>query len=96
MSWKKILLIAIVAAGFGFASAPRSEAQVGVGIGIGAPIGFGYYGGYGCYPVGYSYGFGYAPYGYYTRGYARSVYRPYYWSHGRRVYYARRQYRHWR
>ena len=53
MSWKKLFLITIIAVGFGFASTPRSEAGVAVGIGIGAPIGFGYYGGYGCYPVGY-------------------------------------------
>ena len=93
MNWKKLILVAVVVAGFSFAAAPRSEAGVSVGIGIGAPIGFGYYGGY-ARPY-YPYGYGYAPFGYYAPGYTQVVYRPYYWSHGRRIYYAR-HHRHWR
>jgi hypothetical protein len=81
---KKLLLIAIVAAGFCLAGASRAEAGVHVGIGIGLP--FGFY----PYPYGYAYPayYGYpAPfYGYYGPSYVRVVHRPYYWYHGRRVY----------
>ena len=93
---KKVLLMAIVAAGLAFASAPRADAGVSIGIGIGIPVGYGYgYGGYGyryrhCSPY-----YGYArPYPYYRVGY-RSGYRgrPYYWRNGRRVHYARQYYR---
>jgi hypothetical protein len=89
---KKLLLIAVVVAGFVVAGAPRAEAGVSVGIGIGVPFGFGY----GCYPYGYPayypYGYGYS--GYYSPGYVRVVNRPYYWYHGRRIYYGHRH--HWR
>ena len=83
---KKLLLIALVTAGFVFAPAPRSEAGVSVGIGIGFP---GFYG-YG-YPGYYPYPYPYPYYGYYRPYYGG---RSFYWSHGRRVYYAR--HRHWR
>ncbi|MDQ6860927.1 MAG: hypothetical protein M3032_07210 [Verrucomicrobiota bacterium] len=108
MSWKKILLIAVVAAGFALGSAPRSQAYggVSVGIGIGVPVGYGYggygYGGYGYGGYGYRaayapYGYGYAPYGgYYEPGYVRVVVRPHYhWRHGHR-YYCTQRHRHWR
>jgi hypothetical protein len=74
---KKILLIAVVLAGFAFASASSSQAGVSVGIGIGLPVAYGY----GCYPYGYGY-----PYAY---GYRPVVYAgpSFYWSHGHRVYY---------
>ena len=86
MNWKKLLLIAVIAAGFAFVSAPRSEAGVAVGIGIGVPVGYGYGGyGYGYAPVAYPYG-GY-PYGYYSPGYVRVAVRPHYhWRHGHRIY----------
>ncbi len=87
---KKLLLVALVMSGFAFASASHSSAGVSVGIGIGIPVAYGY-----GYPYGY--GYGCAPYGY------RSYYRPvvyggpsFYWSHGRRVYYARSHRRVWR
>ena len=78
---KKILLIGLAAAGLMFASAQKSDAGVSIGIGFGGP---------GCYPYGY-YGYGYYPYGYYRP--RAVVYRPFYWYHGRRVYY--RHHRHW-
>lgn len=37
MSWKKFLLIAVIASGFAFALAPPADAGVAVGIGIGFP-----------------------------------------------------------
>jgi hypothetical protein len=91
LNMKKILLIALVAAGFALAATPRAEAGVSVGIGIGFPIG-----GYCGYPYAYPgyYGYGYPYYGYYGPSYVRAVHRPYYWSHGRRIYNARR-YRHY-
>jgi hypothetical protein len=92
---KKLVLIALVVAGFAFAATPRTEARTFVSVGIGLPIGFGYYGGCG-YPGYYGYGYpGYYPYGYY-RSYYRPYYsgyryhRPYYWHHGRKIYYGRR------
>jgi hypothetical protein len=84
---KKFLLIALVAAGFAFAGVSRADAGVHVGIGIGIPIGYGHYGyGYPYYPAYYSP----YPYGYYRPGFVRVVHRPYYRSHGRRIYYGRR------
>ena len=66
---KKLLLIALVVGGIAFASAPKTEAGTYFSVGIGFPIGFGYYGGGGCYPGyygGYGGGYGYYPYtGYY-------------------------------
>jgi hypothetical protein len=90
MNWKKFLLIGLAVSAFAFAAAPRAEAGVSVGIGIGLPIGIGYYGsGYpGYYPYGYPYG-----YRYYGPRRVAYVAPPYYWSHGRRVYY---RHRHWR
>lgn len=82
---KKLLLIAIVAAGFLVAGAPKSEARVFFNIGIGLPLPVAYYPGY--YP------YGYYPYGapYYSPGVYYGVgYRPYYRWHGRRVYYRHR------
>ncbi len=55
MSWKRLLLIALMAGGFAFVPVQRSDAQVSVGIGFGSP-------GYGYYPYGY-----YRPYPYYYR-----------------------------
>jgi hypothetical protein len=85
---KKLLLMAVVAAGFALAGASRAEAGVSVGIGIGFPgyCGYGYpyaYPGYYPYPYGYPY-YG----GYYRSGFVRVVHRhrPYYWYHGRRIY----------
>ena len=75
MRLKKLLLIALVAAGFAFVST-RSEAGISVGIGIGVPFG---------YPYPY-YGYpGYYPY------YRPVVYvgPRFYWYHGRRVCYPR-------
>jgi hypothetical protein len=80
---KKLLLIALVAAGFLVAATPKSEARVFVNIGLGFPVGYypypAYYGGY---PYGYP--------AYYPPPYVRFGYRPFYWWHGRRIYYARR------
>lgn len=104
MNWKKLLLIAVLAAGFAFVSAPRSEAGLSVGIGFGGPVSYGYggYGGYGYGGYGYgrpyysSYGYGYAPHGYYQPNYVRVVVRPHYHRyHGRRTYCTARH-RHWR
>jgi hypothetical protein len=82
---KKLLLIALVTIGFLVVAAPKSEARVFFNIGIGFPIG--------SYPYPAYYGYGYYPYaypGYYgPRVYYSSAYRPYYWSHGRRIYYRR-------
>ncbi len=81
---KKLLLIALVTVGLLVAAAPKSEARVFVNIGVGLPIAYypspGYYG-YAPYP--YAYG------GYYPSAYAGYGYRPYYWWHGRRIYYRR-------
>ena len=52
---KKLMLVALAAAGFAFAWAPKSEAGVSVGIGVGFP---------GAYPYAYPYYYGY-PYPYY-------------------------------
>ena len=97
MTWKKLLLIAVVAVGFGIVSAPRSEAGLSVGIGFGVPVGYGYGYGYGPYYSSYSpyyarpYGYGY---GYYEP--VRVIVRPHYhWRHGHR-YYCRRSHRHFR
>jgi hypothetical protein len=91
MNWKRLLLIALVVGGFAFAAAPRTEARTFVSVGIGFPIGFGNYG-YG-YPAYYPYAYpAYYPYGYYRPAYYSVGYyygRPYYWYHGRRIYYGR-------
>jgi hypothetical protein len=82
---KKVLLLALVAAGF-LVGAPKSEARVFFNIGIGLP--FAYYPYYPAY-----YGYGYYPYaypGYYSPRIYYSNYRPYYWYHGRRIYYRSR------
>ncbi len=82
---KKLLLLSLVTLGFLALGAPKSEARVFVNVGFGFPIGYGYnpypaYG-YGCYPYGNR--------GYYPSVYYGGGYRPYYWSHGRRIYYRR-------
>jgi hypothetical protein len=94
MNWKKLLLIAVVVGGFAFVAVPQSKAggHVSIGIGLGFPIGYGYYGcGYpGYYPYAYP---AYYPYGYYRPAYYSVGYgysRPFYWYHGRRIYYGRR------
>ena len=83
---KKLLLIAVVAAGFAFVSAPKSEAGVSIGIGIGYP---------GCYYPQPYYGCYYPRpyYGYYSP----VVYGgpSFYGYRGHRVYYSR-HHRHWR
>ena len=77
---KKLLLIGLVVIGFAVMGASRAEAGVSVGIGIGVPIGF--------YPYPYVYPAYYPyPYPYYAPTYVRIVHRPYYWYHGRRIYY---------
>ena len=88
MNWKKLLLVAVVAAGFAFTAAPRSEARTFVSVGIGFPVGFGY--GYPAYyPYAYpGYSYGYYPYPAYRVSYYYG--RPFYWSHGRRIFIARR------
>jgi len=86
---KKFMLIALVAMGFIVMATPESNAGVSIGIGLGFPVGF-----YG-YPAYYPYG--YYPYGapYYSTPvfYYISGYRPYYWWHGRRIYYRHRHFR---
>ncbi len=83
---KKLMMIALVVIGL-IAAAPDSDARVYVNIGLGFPIGF-----YG-YPAYYPYG--YYPYGapYYAPAYFSVGYRPYYWWHGRRIYYRHRNWR---
>ncbi len=79
---KKFMMIALVAIGFIVVATPESNAGVSIGIGFGFPGGcYGYpaYYPYGYYPYGASY---YRPVVYYGSGY-----RPYYWRHGRRIYY---------
>jgi hypothetical protein len=78
---KKLLFIAVIAAGLVFASAPRSEAGVSVGIGIGLPV---------VYPYApYPYPYPYPYYGYYG-GPSFFVGPGFYWYHGHRVFIARR------
>jgi len=81
---KKFMLIALVAIGFIVVATPESNAGVSIGIGFGFPGFYGYptYYPYGCYPYSY-YPYG-GPVVYYSSGY-----RPYYWWHGRRIYYRR-------
>ena len=91
---KKFMMIALVAIGFIVIATPESNAGVSIGIGFGFPVGF-------CgYPACYPYGpYGYNPYGYYPYRaayygpgvYYSSGYRPYYWWHGRRIYYRHRR-----
>ena len=81
---KKLLLIAAVAIGFMMAGAPTSQARVFVNVGIGLPFpGIYPYPAYGCYPY-----YGYPAY--YPGVYYGVAYRPYYWWHGRRIYYRHR------
>ena len=79
MTWKKLLLAALVAGGIAFVPVPRSDAGVSVGIGFGFPVGYygyPYYGYYGAYPYPYYRPY---PYGYY-------VGPSFYWSGGHRVF----------
>jgi len=90
---KKFMSIALLAIGFIMLTAPESNAGVSIGIGVGFPV-------YG-YPAYYPYGYGYYPYSYYPYGapdyrpviYYSSVYGPYYWWHGHRVYVRRSHFR---
>jgi hypothetical protein len=77
---KKFMMIALVAIGFIVVATPESNAGVSIGIGLGFPAyyPYGYYP-YSYYPYGAPY---YRPVVYYSSGY-----RPYYWWHGRRIYY---------
>jgi hypothetical protein len=78
---KKFMMIALVAIGFIVIATPESNAGVSIGIGLGLPVGFyGYpaYYPYGYYPYSAAY---YPPVTYYS-----SVYGPYYWWHGRRIF----------
>ena len=86
---KKLLAIALVAAGLIFASATDSKAGVSVGIGVGVPVAYGYP--YGPYPY---YG-GYYPY---PAAYVVWNGPGWYWYHGHRVWFAHpwHHYRHWR
>ena len=70
---KKFMMIALVAIGFIVIATPESNAGVSIGIGFGFPGFFGY-------PAYYPYGY-YPPVIYYS-----SVYGPYYWWHGRRIF----------
>ncbi|PYK43603.1 MAG: hypothetical protein DME46_07410 [Verrucomicrobia bacterium] len=87
---KKFVMIALVAIGFIVMAIPDSNAGVSIGVGFGFPGGFCGYPAY--YPYGY-YPYSYYPYGapYYSGPvvYYSSGYRPYYWWHGRRIYYRR-------
>jgi hypothetical protein len=89
---KKLLLIALVAAGFLMAGAPKSEARVFFNIGIGFPLypyptySPAYYGGCG-YPYAYPYSYGYIyPSFYYGQRIYFSSGRPFVWRHGHRVF----------
>jgi len=77
---KKFMMIALVAIGFIVIATPESNAGVSVSIGFGFP---GFYG----YPAYYPYGY-YPPVIYYS-----SVYGPYYWWHGRRIFVRHRHFR---
>lgn len=84
---KKFMMIALVTIGFIVMATPESNAGVSIGIGFGFPGG--------CYGYPAYYPYGYYPYSYYPYGasyyrpvvYYGSGYRPYYWRHGRRIYY---------
>jgi hypothetical protein len=77
---KKFMMVALVAIGFIVIATPESNAGVSIGVGFGFPGFFGY-------PA-------YYPYGYYPPAiYYSSVYGPYYWWHGRRIYYRHRHFR---
>ena len=82
---KKFMMIALVAIGFIVVATPESNAGVSIGIGFGFPGG--------CYGYPAYYPYGYYPYSSYGAPYYRSAvyygsgYRPYYWWHGRRIYY---------
>jgi len=85
---KKFMMIALVATGFIMIATPESNAGVSIGIGLGLPVGScGYpaYYQYGYYPYGAAY---YPPVIYYS-----SVYGPYYWWHGRRIFVRHRHFR---
>lgn len=83
---KKFMMIALVAIGFIVLATPESNAGVSIGIGLGFP---GFYGYPACYP------YGYYPYGaaYYPPVIYSSIYGPYYWWHGRRIFVRHRHFR---
>ena len=91
---KEFIIIALLAISFILLAAPESSAAVSIGIGVGFP-------GY-VYPAYYPYGYGCYPYSYYPYGapyyrpvvYFSSVYEPYYWWHGHRVFVRRSHFRH--
>ena len=90
---KKLLLIALVTGGFLMAAAPKSEARVFVNFGFGFPFYPypayypAYYGGCGYYPYAYPYSYGYTyPSFYYGQRIFFSSGRPFFWSHGHRVF----------
>jgi hypothetical protein len=86
---KKFIIIALFVISFILLAAPESSAAVSIGIGVGYPAYYPY--GYGCYPYSYfPYG---APY-YRPVVYFSSVYGPYYWWHGHRVFVRRSHFRH--
>jgi hypothetical protein len=97
---KKFVMIALIAIGFIVIATPDAKAGVSIGIGFGFPIGYCGYPGY--YPYGY-YPYRYYPYSYYPYAYGApyygsvayysSGYRPYYWWHGRKIYYRHRHFR---
>ena len=82
---KKFIMLALIAVGLTWVAAPESNAGVSIGIGFGFPVGYCGYPAYpyGYYPYAYPYG---APY-YRPVVYYSAVYGPYYWWHGRRIYY---------
>ena len=89
---KKFMIGALVTIGFIVMATPESNAGVSIGIGFGFPGSCGYpsYYPYGYSPYGY---YNYYPYGagyYRPAAYYGSGYRPYYWWHGRRIYYRHR------
>ena len=77
---KKFMMIALVAIGFIVIATPESNAGVSIGVGFGFP-------GFCGYPAYYPYGY-YPPVIYYS-----SVYGPYYWWHGRRIFVQHRHFR---
>jgi hypothetical protein len=87
---KKLLLIALVAAGFLVAGTSTSEARVFFNIGFGLPF-YPYPAYYPAYPpyygCGYPYAYGYAyPSFYYGQRIYFSTGRPFFWYRGHRVF----------
>jgi hypothetical protein len=76
---KKFMMVALVAIAFIVIATPESNAGVSIGVGFGFPGFFGY-------PA-------YYPYGYYPPAIYYSVYGPYYWWHGRRIFVRHRHFR---